>query len=1135
VPAVVRATDEEPRTLPNSGRHFVGRTVTMRKRAILAALLTVLNACAAEPGGTPPAKDEARLLRFPTIHGGHIVFGYAGNLYEVPTAGGTARRLTSHEGYEMFPRFSPDGKWLAFTGQYDGNTEVYVMPASGGVPRRLTWTATLARDDVSDRMGPNNIVMGWKHDGKTIVFRSRMHSFNDFLGQLYTVSVEGGPPEQLPLPRGGFCSYSPNDDKIAFNRVFREFRTWKRYRGGMEDDVWSFDFGSKKTENVTKVNQPRPYVAEEAAERELRQAGSQNIIPMWHENKIYFLSDRDDLKRMNLFVTDLSDGSTRQLTQFKDFDCKFPSLGDKAIVFENGGYVYRHDLDGGQTVRVPIHIYEDLSSARGGVVNVSHNVTNFEISPDGKRALFGARGDVFTVPAKDGPTRNLTNTSGVHERNSKWSPDGRLIAFISDASGEDEVWVVPADGKGEPRQLTSDSDTYKFELSWSPDSKQVLWSDKKLRVRFVDVASKVVTTARTAKVWEVRDATWSPDSRWIAWSEQSEENGFSQVMLYNIEQKKSFEVTDTWYAANTPAFSADGKYLFFVASRDFNPVYSATEWNHAYRDMDRIYFVTLAADTPSPFKPRSDEAQEGEKKEEPKKEAPKKGIPIKVDVEGLKDRMLDLPVQPGAYRSLVSSGDGLYYIRQSSKDAKPALHVYDLAARKETALGSVGGYEISVDGKKMLVSQEGKYGIVDLPKGLVTISEPLDLSGMEIKLDRQKEWDQIFRECWRQMRDFFYDPGLHGVDWKAIKERYEPLAARAAHRYDLTYVIGEMIGELDAGHCYAGGGEAPHVQRLPMGLLGADFSRDAATGFYRIEKIYRGSPGDPHLHGPLTGVGVDAKIKDYIVAIDGKPVNKLASLNEPLVNKVGKQVTLTLNAAPKAEGGREVVVVPVGSESNLRYHDWVETNIKKVSEATRGKVGYLHVPDMQVVGLNEFVKHFYPQTHKRALIIDVRGNAGGNVSPMLIERLRREIAMISVARNGAPTQEPQAIINGPLVCLINEFSASDGDIFPYRFRQHKLGKLIGKRTWGGVVGIRNALPLLDGGTLNRPEFSRYDVEGKRWIMEGYGVDPDIVVDNDPAREYAGQDDQLDRAIAEILDELKTKEKKIPAPPPALRR
>jgi tricorn protease len=829
---------------------------------------------------------------------------------------------------------------------------------------------------------------------------------------------------------------------------------------------------------------------------------------------------------MNLFVYDLAEKKTRQLTTFKEFDIKFPSLGKGAIVFEQAGWIYRFDLATEKTAKVPIRILEDRVGARGALVNVSKNVTNFEIAPDGKRALFGARGDIFTVPAQSGPTRNLTNTPGVHERNSKWSPDGKLIAFVSDASGEDEIHIIAPDGKESPRQLTSNGDTYKYEIVWSPDSKKILWTDKKLRLQYIDVASKEVKTVTQAKVWEIRDAVWSPDSRWIAWS-QEEREGLEKVYLYSLDQAKTFEVTDGWHASTTPAFSADGKYLFFVSNRDFNPIYSNTEWNHAYQDMARIYLVTLAKETPSPFKPRSDEVGETT----PKPEEPKKDAPIKVDTDGLKDRVLSLPVQAGSYRNLASVGSTLYYIRQGSKDAKPAFQMYDLSARKETGLGSIAGYEISADGKKMLVSQDGKYGIIDLPKGPVTVSEPLDLSGMEMKLDRQKEWKQIFNECWRQMRDFFYDPNMHGVDWKAMRAKYEPLVAHANHRADLTYVIGEMIGELNAGHAYVGGGEMPKAARIQTGLLGAELTRDKATGYYRINKILKGAAWDSKLRSPLNDVGVDAHEKDYIIAVNGQPANEMANIYEALVGKVGKQVTLKLNAEPKEKGSREVVVTPIASESDLLYHQWVQGNIKKVNDATAGKVGYLHVPDMLSNGLNEFVKHFYPQVHKKALIIDMRGNGGGNVSPMLIERLRREIDMITIARNSVPNADPAAMIYGPMTCILNEFSASDGDLFPYRFRHYKLGKLIGKRSWGGVVGIRGSLPLLDGGYLNRPEFSRYDVEGKKWIIEGHGVEPDIVVDNDPAHEYAGVDDQLNKAIEVILDELKTREKTIPPLPP----
>ncbi len=1078
----------------------------MRRFVSLAAVLLLV-------AGPAPAADEARLLRFPTIHGDDIVFTYAGNLYSVPAAGGTARRLTSHDGFEMFARFSPDGKQLAFTGQYDGNTEVYLMPAEGGVPKRLTYTATLTRDDVADRMGPNNIVMGWKHDGKHILFRSRMRSFNPFLGQLYLVSTDGGLPEQVELTRGGFASYSHDDSKLAYNRVFREFRTWKRYRGGMADDIWVYDFKTKKTENITKTD-------------------AQDIIPMWHEDRIYFLSDRDDLKRMNLYVYDQKDKSTKQLTEFKEFDIKFPSLGDKAIVFENGGWLYTVDLATLKLQKVPVFIHDDLNTGRGGLRDVSKSIAGYDVAPDGKRAVFTARGEIFTVPAQHGPTRNLTKTCGIHERNAKWSPDGKSIAFICDAGGEDEIHIIPQDGSDTAKPITSGADTYKYDIVWSPDGKKILWSDKKNRVQYVDVATKQVTLVTQAKRWEIHDTAWSPDSKWIAYGRQ-ELDSMMKVWLYSVEKKKSYEVTDGWQASGLPCFSGDGKYLFFVSARDFNPIYSQTEFNHAYQDMARVYFVTLAKETKSPFEPKSDEV--GEKPAAPPA-APAPGpVTVKVDIDGLKDRVLSLPIVPSNYFHLRSVGAAVYYLRRGSKDGATQLQMFDLAAQKETGLGAVNGYEISADGKKMLVSKDNQYGIIDLPHGPVTIAQPMKLTGLEMKLDRQAEWQQIFAECWRQERDFLYDPNLHGVDWKAVRKKYEPLVAHVQHRADLTYIIGEMIAELNIGHAYVGGGDVPEVKRIPTGLLGAQLQRDPETKYYQITRIFKGANWDKGLRSPLTEIGVDVKEKEYLIAVDGKPANEVNNIYELLVNTAGRQVTLKVNAKPEAKGARTVVVTPIGDEARLIYHDWVESNIKTVSAATGGKVGYLHVPDMQVEGLNEFVKYFYPQLKKKALIIDVRGNGGGNVSSMLIERLRREPAMIGIARNGRPEVEPEEAFHGPMVCLMNEFSASDGDIFPYRFRHYKLGPLIGKRTWGGVVGIRGSLPLVDGGYLMKPEFSQYDLEGKTWIMEGHGVDPDIVVDNDPARDFAGIDDQLNKAIEVLLERLKKEEKKLPEAPPYPKR
>ena len=1078
--------------------------------------------------GISYAPQEARVLRFPSIHNDQIVFTYAGDLYTVSSIGGFARKLTSHNGFEVFARFSPDGEYIAFTGEYDGNREVYLIPSSGGIPKRLTYTPTLGRDDVSDRMGPNNIVMTWKHDSKHVVFRSRMREWNSFNGQLYLASVEGGTPEQLPLPRGGFCSFSANDKMMAYNRIFREFRTWKRYRGGMADEIWIYDFETKKVKNIT--NNP-----------------AQDIIPMWSGNSIYFLSDRDENKKMNLFVYDFTTEETRKLTSFEDFDIKFPSLGPKAIVFENGGFIYRFDLEKKEAKKVPVSISGDMTSSRGKFAKVSDRITNFEISPDGKRALFGARGEIFTVPVKHGNTRNLTNTSGIHERNSKWSPDGKWVAFISDRSGEDEIYIMLQDGSGAPRQITKAGDTYKYQVYWSPDSRKILWGDKLLRLNYVDIETKKIVEVARAKSWEIRRYAWSPDSNWISY-EKPEAKSMTKIYLYNCTTKKTYEVTEGWYSSNSPSFSSDGKYLFFVSDRDFSPIYSRTEWNHAYSSMARVYLVTLSKDVKSPFEPKSDEvnlkkesdnSQKSEKgAEKDRKKAgkektntQKKLRMIKVDPSGLKDRIIGLPIGVADYWHITSVEEKIYYMMRSDRDKKSSLKRYDLKEQKEIDLGNIKGYEISHDQKKILVSQEKSYAILDLPKDSLKIKDKLDLSNMETKVDFRQEWDQIFNECWRQMKYFFYAPNMHGVDWEAMKARYKPLAKAVSHRADLTYVIGEMIGELNVGHTYVGGGDISRPKRVPVGMLGAQFKRDANSGYYKIKKILKGENWNKSLRSPLTEVGINVKEGDYLIAINGKQTSKMADMYEVLLNTVGKQVTLRVNSKPAERGSREEVVVPIKDELSLIYYNWVQNNMEKVDKATKGKVGYIHLPDMGRRGLNEFVKHFYPQLRKKALIIDVRGNGGGNVSPMLIERLRREIVMIDMSRDTIPGPDPGAIMLGPKVCLIDEFSASDGDLFPYRFKKHKLGKLIGKRTWGGVVGIRGSLPLIDGGSLMKPEFASYSVDGKEWIIEGHGVEPDIYVDNDPAKEFEGEDQQLNKAIEFILEELKTKEKELPPIPP----
>ncbi len=1055
------------------------------------------------------AQDEARLLRFPAIHGNQIVFTYAGDLYTVNATGGIARRLTNHDGFNMFPRISPDGNYIAFTWQYDGNTEVYVMPAQGGVPKRLTHTATIPRDDVSDRMGPNNIVMGWKDNDK-ILFRSRRIEWNSFNGQLYVVSKEGGMPEQLPLIRGGFTSYSPDKTQIAFNRVFREFRTWKRYRGGQADDVWIYDFETQDLSNIT--NNP-----------------AQDIIPMWYEDKIYFISDRYDI--MNLFSYDVNTGETTQHTEFTDFDIKFPSIGENAIVFENGGYIYRFDLETQSYERISIYINEDFATGRGGLTNVKDNINTFEIAPDGNRALFGARGDLFTVPAKHGNTRNLTGTPGIHERNPQWSPDGRTIAFISDETGEDEIYIMLQDGSGEITQLTTGGDTYKYALQWSPDGKKLLWSDKKLRLSFVNVETKDVTEVVQASAWEITSYNWSPDSKWIAYAKPEREQQ-TTIYLYSVENGTSRPVTRGWFSSSQPHFSENGKYLFFISSRNFTPVYSQTEWNHAYVDMAGIYLITLAKDIESPFKPLSDEVKIDDNDGNGGQSAQGSSeVTVKVDFDGIKDRITAIPISGSNYGNLTSVGDRLYYLRNGSKDETTKLFMYDLDKRSETELGNVNSYRISNDGKKMLAVQQGQYAIIDLPTSPISIQERLDLSDMKVDLDRHAEWRQIFHESWRQMRDFMYTPNMHGMDWEAIRDQYEPLLDHVNHRADLTYVIGEMIGELNVGHAYVGGGDMPRPERIKLGLLGAQVEKDHDTGYFEITRILRGQNWDESRRSPLTEIGVDVNEGDFIIAIDGKPTNEMNNMYKALIDKADKQVILRVNLQPREQGSRETVVVPVDDEHELYYYNWVQDNIDYVNEQTDGRVGYIHIPDMGPGGLNEFVRNYYPQLRKEGLIIDVRSNGGGNVSPMIIERLQREIAMFTVARNASVNIDPSGMHLGPKVALADEFSASDGDIFTYRFQHHGLGPVIGKTTWGGVVGIRGTLPLLDGGYLNRPEFSRFDIEGKEWVMEGVGVDPDIFVDNHPGKAFEGIDQQLDRAIEEIIKKLEDDPVHIPDPPP----
>ncbi|MCE7042141.1 S41 family peptidase [Dyadobacter sp. CY312] len=1057
--------------------------------------------------------QETRLLRFPAIHGNQVVFSYAGDLYTTTKSGGVARKLTSHPGYEMFPRFSHDGKQIAFTGQYDGNTEVFVMPSTGGTPKRITYTATLGRDDVADRMGPNNVVMDWAPDDKSVIYRSRGNSFNAFKGKLYKAPISGDLSEELPFSVGSWTSYNEDGSKLAMNRVFREFRTWKYYKGGMADDIWIFDVKSGKTENVT--NNP-----------------AQDIFPMYHKNKVYFLSDRD--RTMNLFEYDTQSKQTKKITDFKEFDCKFPSLGDNAIAFENGGYIYLYDLATGKADKLSVTISEDFSSGRNKQTDASKMVGSYAISPDGKRAVLGARGDVFTVPAKSGVVRNLTQSSDAHDRNVEWSPDGQWISFLSDKIGEDELYIRKQDGSEPAKQLTKGAGSYKFNPIWSPDSKYLLLADRNQDLYYVDAKTGTKTAVTHSDYREIDDYTIAPDSKWIAYTEPGKAREFDVIKLYNIATKKSVQVTDNWYTSGQPTFSPDGKLLYFVSARDFNPTYSNTEWNHAYSNMEKPYFIRLGAEVKSSFQIENDEVSvksesTGEtavaantakgKKETPKKEVPKaeSDVAVKVDEENLADRIESLPVSAGNYYRLVAGAEGLYYTSNSAGKDR-SFKFFSLKDKKETEIGDFGGYVVSPDGKKIMLRKMADWYIEDLSTSKIEPKNKLNLEGLKNNTDVHAEWKQIYDESWRQMRDYFYDPNMHGVNWKAMHDKYAALLPYVNHRNDLTYIIGELIGELNIGHAYTNPGERPEIERIKMGLLGATFSRDK-SGYYKIETILSGQSWNKSLVSPLRAPGLDVKPGEFIISINGNDVKDFANLFEGLIGKADQVVEIEINGTATAKGSRKIFVKPIADESDLYYHQWVQDNIAKVTKASGGKIGYVHIPDMGPDGLNQFARYFYPQLDKEALIIDDRGNGGGNVSPMIIERLRRQPGLGAMMRNSkSATVKPDAQI-GPKVCLIDQYSASDGDLFPYQFRHYNIGPLIGQRTWGGVVGIRGSLPFIDGSDLRKPEFAHFAADGSKFIIEGEGVSPDIEVSNDPHDEYLGKDVQLERAIEEMKKKL----------------
>lgn len=1060
----------------------------MKKVLLAIAFIAALAPCAKS------ASEEARLLRFPTVGGDKIVFSYAGDLYSVGIDGGQAVKLTSHIGYECFPKISPDGKTIAFTGQYDGNTEVYSIPIDGGEPQRLTYSALVSRDQVGERMGPNNIVMGWTPDGKQIIYRSKQYNFSGLRGRICKVSSEGGLPEIIPASEGGFCSYSPDGKKLAMNRMFREFRTWKYYRGGQADDIWINTVGTNKLEKITDND-------------------AQDIFPMWIGKEVYYLSDRDRI--MNLFVYDTVTKQTRKVTDFTEYDCKFPSFSKDYIVFENGGYIYRYDVKkGGEPVKIQISLRsDDIYSRPEFRTGITGSIASSDIAPDGSRILIEMRGDIFSLPAENGPVYNLTRSPESHERSVSWSPDGSTIAWLSDKSGEYQVYTAPYDNFDAARCLTNFKSGYPGGLMWSPDSKTLYFTTDTRELYRLDAASGKLDMLLRGNVSGIRSFTIIPDGSWAAYT-TSLDNRTSAVFLYDLKANKSYQVTDRWYDASNPVFSNDGKYLFFSAATEYQSNYSRVEWNASYSVGNKLFVLPLASDTPNPAAIKSDEYSPKDNGDTPSKDKEKEITGTKVDVKDMAMRITMLPLsgERGSMSAVAAVDDNLYF-RSSKGMRKLNLKTMQVDDSPMPAFMAA-----TPDYKKVLVRTGGHFKVINFGaapgKGPSVPDDDLYMT-----IDHKAEWKQIFDESWRITRDGFYVENMHGADWDHVYEKYAQMLPYVNHRDDLTYLIGEMLGELNVGHAYITSGERPEIPRIATGLLGARYSKDSRTGAFKIKKIFNGATWDKNLRSPLTEPGTDVKVGDYLTEIDGIPASGLKDPGEALVGRTNRVVALKVASSASGKNERTVYVRTIADESKLAYYEWVQRNIDIVDKLSGGEIGYIHIPDMSSEGLDMFTKMYYKQLDKKALIIDDRMNGGGNVSPMILERLQREVYRISMYRNGANEPVPNEAFYGPKVCLIDKYSSSDGDLFPYGFRKLGLGKLIGTRSWGGIVGISGSKNFVDGQDMRTPFFTSYSTEGE-WIIEGHGVDPDIVVDINPFDDYNGKDAQLEKAVEVLKAELK---------------
>ncbi len=1092
---------------------------------------------------------QTKLLRFPDVYNDRVVFTYASDLWTVSTSGGMATRLTAHPGMEVFAKYSPDGKYIAFTGQYDGDEQVYVIPSTGGVPKQLTFYP--AKGPLTQRWGYDNQVMGWSTDGKSIIFRSQRDSWTLPESKLYSVSINGGSAIALPMPEAGSGDYSPDGKKMVYSPRTRDFRSEKRYSGGQANTLYIYDMSSNDAKKISE------------GERACRDE-------MWIGDKIYFNSDKDG--KFNLYTYDIASGKTDQVTFFKDWDVRWPSSDEQnQIVYERNGELEILNTQNKQSQKLNITVPDDGLYKRPHTLNVTDYIQGTALSPKGERVLIEARGDIFSVPAEKGTTRNLTHSSDAHDKLPRWSPDGSQVAFISDKSGEEEVWTVAQDGMSAPQQITSGSHAQHYAPEWSSDGKKIAYSDKDGKVYILTISTKKVEQIVDAPNGQVTDYEWSPKGNYLAFSFAGA-NNFYSVYIYDVNNNKLHQVTDSMFNSYNPTFDPSGDYLYYLSDREFAPLISSVEFNYAGNRSTMLYAMALRKDVKNPFPMESDEVtvtpETETSKLEPQTTKPQDEKEIKkvngkvdsskiipaqnkantvsskpetIDFDGINNRVTRVPLAANNYGGLSAKtgylvyivGTPFYYGRDA--ETQPSVRIYSIKDRKESTMAeNAGGYSLSRDGSKLLAvsfDPSIKINLLDAIPGGDKNSKTVSTAGLVTEVNPEQEWAQIFNEVWRRYRDWFYVPNMHGYDWVKIRDEYKTWLPYVAHRADLNYVISEMISELVIQHAYIAGGDFDMPARPKVALPGARFEVDASSNRYRISKIFEGENEEDIYRSPLTETGVNAKVGDYILQINGEDVTADKDIYSYLRNKANGPVMLLVNSSPKLEGARTVTYKPVTDEGNLIYLDWVDGNRKKVAELSNGTVGYIHIPDMGANGIREFIKWYYPQLNKEGMVVDVRANGGGNVSRMLIERLSRKILAVTYSRTSEnPSTYPDGAFGGVMDAILDENSASDGDIFPYMFRQAGLGPLIGKRSWGGVVGITSHGDLIDGGQVNVPEFGLVDMQGK-WTIEGHGVDPDIEVENDPKSVIAGHDPQLERAVDEIMKKINNAVK-LPARPTA---